>query len=318
MNKLLLQIVVLAGLVLATYLLIILYVRTTGGSRPLAAIIDKENLLHRTASPKIIFVGGSNIAMGIDSPLVEEHLGMPVVNMGLHGGLGLRFYLNEVTPYVNAGDLVVVSPEYQSFVGLVDGDETILDILYLYPQAARYLAPQQYVMLASRLPASIQVQFMGLLMNVFTKQADPPYTREGFDRYGDEVSHLSKPSTIDLTGKHLFGSAPLAVDEESIRLLNEFDAYVRSIGARVVLAYPPLPDSQYTENENIISRVCQEMRGKSTVQVLGSPMDYVYPIDYFYDTLYHLNERGREARTAKIISYLEQQYDYLSAASTCD
>ena len=318
MRKLLSQIAVLAGLVLATYVLVILYVRATGSSRPLAAIIDKENLLHATASPKIVFVGGSNVAMGIDSPLVEAQAGMPVVNMGLHGGLGLRFDLNEVKPYVHAGDLIVVSPEYQSLTGLVDGDETLLDVLYLYPEAARYLEPGQFVMLASRLPASIQVQFMGLVANVFTTQAAPLYTREGFDRHGDETSHLNKASPIDLTDKHLFGSAPLAVDEESIRVLNEFDAYARGVGARVVLVYPPLPDTQYAENKKIIQQVCQELHVKSTVRVLGSPSDSVFPIDYFFDTLYHLNARGREERTAKIIADLQRLNQSMPIASTCE
>ena len=318
MTKLLSQIAVLGGLVLGTCLLIIFYVRSTADTRPLASIIDKENLLHRTPSPKIVFVGGSNVVMGIDSRMVQEKLGRPVVDMGLHGGLGLRFDLNEVKPYVHAGDLIVVSPEYQSFVGLIDGDETILDILYLYPEAVRYLEPSQFVMLASRLPASIQVQFIGLLENVFGReQTAPVYTRQGFDQYGDEVGHLNKPSDIDLSGKHLFGSVPLSVDPESIRVLNEFDAYVKGVGAQVVLVYPPLPDTQYPENQKIIQQICQALHDQSSIPVLGSPSDVIYPVDYFFDTLYHLNARGREERTAKIIDDVQRLEQSQPVTSTC-
>jgi hypothetical protein len=317
MIKVLSKIAVLSGLVLATYLLIILVVHVTGGSRPLAAIIDKENLLHSTPSPKVVFVGGSNVAEGIDSPLVEEKLGMPVVNMGLHGGLGLRFDLNQVKPYVRAGDLIIVSPEYQSFVDLVDGDETILDVLYLYPEAARYLEPVQFIKLLGRVPASLQVQFEGLLTDWIMPQADPIYSRESFNRNGDEVGHLNRPSTIDLTGKNLFGSTPLAVDDESMRLLNEFDAYAREKGAHVLLTFPPIPSTQYTENKEIILQVCQKLRDESTVQVLGSPVDDAFPIDYFFDTLYHLNSRGREERTAKIIDFLQSAQRSVTVESNC-
>ena len=39
-----------------------------------AAVVDKERLLAEAASPRVILVGGSGLAFGIDSPTIEEAL----------------------------------------------------------------------------------------------------------------------------------------------------------------------------------------------------------------------------------------------------
>lgn len=57
-----------------------------------AALVDKVDRLKSITEPKIILVGDSNVAFGINSKKIEEELGMPVVNLGLHGALGNAFH----------------------------------------------------------------------------------------------------------------------------------------------------------------------------------------------------------------------------------
>ena len=61
----------------------------------LFASIDKHQRLSSIQESKVVLVGGSNLPFGIKSPLIEEALGMPVVNMGLHAGLGMNFILSD-------------------------------------------------------------------------------------------------------------------------------------------------------------------------------------------------------------------------------
>jgi hypothetical protein len=44
----------------------------------------------------MIFIGGSSMGCGLDSPMVREQLGYAPINMGLHGRLGATFMINEV------------------------------------------------------------------------------------------------------------------------------------------------------------------------------------------------------------------------------
>ncbi len=98
----------------------------------LAGAIEKHKLLSTTPSPRLILVGGSNVAFGFDSEYLSRVLKLPVINMALHGGLGLRFALNEVAPYIRKNDLIVVAPEYPQFDD-PNGDLTLLQLLSVYP-----------------------------------------------------------------------------------------------------------------------------------------------------------------------------------------
>ncbi|MBD5105768.1 MAG: hypothetical protein HDT41_02120, partial [Lachnospiraceae bacterium] len=53
-----------------------------------ASLIDKVKRLESIEGPKIVLVGNSNLPFGIVSEDMENALHMPVVNMGLHGGVG--------------------------------------------------------------------------------------------------------------------------------------------------------------------------------------------------------------------------------------
>jgi hypothetical protein len=40
--------------------------------------------------------------------------------------------------------------------------------------------------------------------------------------------------------------------------------------------------------------------------VLGSPEDFLYPENEFYDTVYHLLRKGREKRTATLVRQIRE------------
>ena len=82
----------LVFLVSATVIIIFLlpFVLPSNPLRYLAEHKDKVNLLINTPSPRIILVGGSNVAYSINSQQIENKTGFHVINAGLEGGLGLR------------------------------------------------------------------------------------------------------------------------------------------------------------------------------------------------------------------------------------
>jgi hypothetical protein len=98
----------------------------------LLSILEKEKLARTTPSPKILLIGGSNLAFGIDSKEIEDSLGLNVVNMGLYAKLGLKYMLAQARPYIKAGDVAVVVPEYDQFYGeYANGDNTLNTALLL-------------------------------------------------------------------------------------------------------------------------------------------------------------------------------------------
>lgn len=73
-----------------------------------ASLIDKVNRVESIDEPKIVLIGDSNVAFGVRSELIEEALDMPVVNMGLHAGLGAAFHEEMAKLNVNPGDIIII------------------------------------------------------------------------------------------------------------------------------------------------------------------------------------------------------------------
>ncbi|HVD61344.1 MAG TPA: hypothetical protein VNC11_10775, partial [Gemmatimonadaceae bacterium] len=88
--------VLLAAAIVVTGFLVSQYDTRDADNNYLAAVLEKDRLIRNTPSPKVILVGGSNLAFGIDSKLMQDSLGLRVVNMGLYAKLGLRYMLAQV------------------------------------------------------------------------------------------------------------------------------------------------------------------------------------------------------------------------------
>lgn len=61
------------------------YTKVTSGMKLIAWGLYKKTVI-ANSSPKVILVGGSNVAFGLDSEIIQHQLEVPVVNMGLHVG----------------------------------------------------------------------------------------------------------------------------------------------------------------------------------------------------------------------------------------
>ena len=99
----------------------------------MAELRDKQKLLKNTPGPKLVLVGGSNLAFGVDSEKIEQQTGMRVVNMGLHGGVGLPYMLSLALPELKSGDVVVVSPEYELFFQSAMLESALADAIHVQP-----------------------------------------------------------------------------------------------------------------------------------------------------------------------------------------
>ncbi|MEK6236358.1 MAG: hypothetical protein N2C14_16750 [Planctomycetales bacterium] len=114
--------------------------RTELKSGYMAALRDKVELVKTTPGSRVLFVGGSNVAFGVDSGYFESALGRPAINLGLHGALGLEFYLRVAEEHARPGDIIVLLPEYSMLRGQLEPNERLIRMLLRqHPGAARYV-----------------------------------------------------------------------------------------------------------------------------------------------------------------------------------
>src|SRR5215212_3189169 len=131
---LIVRLLILSSLISSSGILISQYDIRDADNNYIAAVLEKDRLIRNTASPKIVLVGGSNLAFGIDSKMMQDSLGLSVVNMGLYAKLGLKYMLAQVRPYIKRNDVVIVVPEYDQFYGeYANGDNTLNTALLYAP-----------------------------------------------------------------------------------------------------------------------------------------------------------------------------------------
>ncbi|MBE6634436.1 MAG: hypothetical protein E7620_08880, partial [Ruminococcaceae bacterium] len=75
------------------------------------ALDEKYERLATIEEPKLVIVGGSSVAFGLDCQKLEEQLQMPVVNFGLYAAIGTRAMMELSRDEISEGDIVVLAPE---------------------------------------------------------------------------------------------------------------------------------------------------------------------------------------------------------------
>lgn len=306
MKKLFIKIIILALLVCVTIsALVILPPHNYDGF--IAALLDKHRMLETVESPRIVLVGGSNMAFGVDSPKLQNKFGMRVVNTGLHAGMGLKYILDDVRPFIKKNDIIVIVPEYSHFYGLRSGEETLVETLDIYPKGISYLNASQVKNVISSFPIYLNKKFT-VATNKLTKKPlfvyDKIYNRSAFNENGDMESHIGKESKD--VSKMEFFPVKGDYDGKTIDDLNDFFEFASKKGARVYFDFPGIPEPHYKKNKDKVDYVYSNLKKQLKFPVMSTPENYVFPVSDFFDTVYHLNKTGRDERTAKFINDLEK------------
>jgi hypothetical protein len=275
---------------------------------------DKQELLEHQSSPRIILVGGSNLNFGIESAEIERRTGYHPVNMGLNVGDGLAFMLKNVKPWLRSGDVVVISPEYEHFGDFFNGKG---DFLYAEVEhrpsmiksftAGNYLEvlDKGYIIAGSILRYTLQRK--GELVKQELAVKDSPYRRDAFNQYGDLAGHTHQISwlnkTTDFTGPADVQVTPQKITR-AINALNEFNDECQRRGVQVFYSFPPVPQELFKRHGVTIREIATELQHDLQFQILNTPEEMTFPLENFYDGVYHLTAVGSAKRTAQLINNL--------------
>ncbi len=276
-----------------------------------ASLLDKVDRLDNTTAPKIVLVGTSQLVFGISSDILEQEFDMPVVNMGLHGGLSDKFMWDMSLSGIYEGDIVIVSTV--DFVSWGNDIELSLITLEnhkhlwerLDSETIKKLLPYYYTVYPSKaVPRLVFDTFikqpLGALSADLLVPSDPAYKRNAFNDYGDNIYPRT---TLDyMYTKEFLSHGGFSLDDEYISQLDEFRKAVEDRGAELFVITSPIfePGLVYdidTEQKKL------EQNVPGFISDLSS---YVYPTEYFFDTAYHLTNEGADVWTAAIANDLKR------------
>ncbi|MFL5729273.1 MAG: hypothetical protein ACJ75J_07275, partial [Cytophagaceae bacterium] len=239
-------------------------------------IARKHQRLKTVKSPRIILVGGSNVAFGIDSKKMEEELHMPVLNMGIHAGLGLTFMLNEIKPDIQKNDVIVISPEYY----ISEGDDELIErTIDFYPEAVSFQPQSDAERQVKKLKRYVS-QVQRTILQGWNKKPDnnPIFKLSSFDDNGDMTAHLLRKSPEYLNDKTIIKKKDY---DEYIVMLNYFKNYAESKGAKTYFFFPSYAQTGFHKYRNAISFYEIQMNEKLRIPILNEPETFAYPNDYF-------------------------------------
>ena len=259
----------------------------------LFAKIKKDSLLKNSLSPRIIFIGGSNLSFGLNSQIIKDSLGLNPINTAIHASIGLQHMMNNTIQYVNEGDIIVIAPEYQQFFGrFVYGGEELL----------RTIAEVKYAPLKINQIKNIYKFFPKLAFSkinpfnyIFVRESDV-YSVNSFNEYGDQDAHWG------LEQKKIVPTLGIDYDynPNTLKLIDDFRIRLNKKNASLYITYPSFQASSFDNNIKQIKKVQNELIN-SGFELLGYPKRYRMNDSLMFDTTYHLSKEGVDLRTQLLI-----------------
>lgn len=267
----------------------------------------KDKLLQASDRPNtIILVGGSNTAFGYNSSKLVQDTKLPVINMGLHAGLGLKFIIDNIVPYTHKGDIVVISPEYDHFFeDIAYGSQPLADLFYLSP--SRYisnLSAAQFFRIAENTGSFLRSKVEYLAASILVPSYQSVYRLSSFNKYGDVVAHWK---TDDKRYEGV-GNAHFEPRKGNIRYIHYLCEELKAMqerGVEVILYPPVIAESvlhAYELDIHFVTRVLTD----SGFPFVCLPAEVAQPDSMFYDTPYHLREEGANRHSAHLAHIIKQ------------
>ncbi len=265
----------------------------------MASIIDKHKRLNEVQGERMLLVGGSNWAFGINSERLQEKFNYQVVNMSIHAGLGLEFILNEAASQVKKGDVVLLCLEYDLYNPANKSDIDLIEHTQLFfPESKSYY---QFNF------AELSSQRYTYFRKTVDKQVITPgtiYNRKNFNEFGDLVIPLDekKKSKLIGSGKQWKTIRNIASVETFRKLADK----CKEVGAELHLLFPCYPKTEFDKHKPGIRELKKKIKEElGFIHLVNEPGSFVYADKYFFDTIYHLTREGKELRTNTLIRLLE-------------
>ena len=285
-----------------------------------AYLLDKMERLTSLTEPKIVLISNSNLAFGMDCSLLEEAFQMPVVNAGVHGGLGNAFQEEIAKVNITEGDLIIVChTDY-------DDDDTIVDPVIAWLTVENH--PELWRLIRRKDIPDMYFSFPDYAKRVISlwtskegnvQDHGTVYSRLAFNEYGDVSFERPKPQYEKEEFFELFTLHAPAVEDVCIDRLNALNQYVTERGAVMLVAGFPVMDCAYTPPVEDYIRFQTTLEERLDCPVISDCRDYFLDYEYFYDTPYHLTNEGAKLRTRQLIldlrRYLESQERSTSPSS---
>lgn len=284
------------------------------------ALSQMQEKLRSCGGNKIVMIGNSAVAFGVDSLQLQQELEADgifadVCNFGLYGAIGTKAMLELAEPWIGEGDLVVFMPELNAQA--LSLYFSPLDFWYACdgnPALLRGMGEE-----ASTLVGAFP-GFVAEKLRYHPSGSDPGvYAAASFDENG-VMSLASRdynimPGLVDVNAPLCFD--PALISDDFIAYVNEWYRSVRDHGAEMVWYFAPVNEAALDEDyDAALDEFYETLNEKLDFPILGNPHHCVMDSRWFYDSNVHLNSAGMTAHTILLTDALKLYYEKSSPVQT--
>ena len=263
----------------------------------------KVERLYAAEGEKIIFVGGSSLAFGLDAKLLSETLQRPVINFGLYATLGTKVMLDYSKKAIEAGDIVVLAPEMNAQTwSLYFNAEAMWQAVDGHFGLLRYLDSEDGPAMLGGVWkfAASKLKYMSADMNDLGIYSASSFDDYGFIRYNRDKDYNTMTGGVDAGMPIDFDTA--MISEDFIEYVNDYIAYAQKKGATVYLSACPMNEAALAADLTMedLENYVAFLNDNFDCEILGDPNNMIYQTGYFYDSNFHLNSAGATVHTRQL------------------
>jgi hypothetical protein len=269
-----------------------------------AELPEMYRRLEAVEGPKILVVGGSNVAFGLDGRLLEQLLAeqgydYTVCPLGLYAAVGTGAMLDLSRDDLRKGDIVVLAMEPTSetmsgYFGASAFWKCAEDAPELLPELGKNRQAALFGNYVPYLQERLKIEQSGLYpvaTDVYAASSFDDRCDMIYDRAGNVMAlgwDISTPVDLET----------VVVAPEFARQVAEYCAEATCRGARVVLSFSPVNRSALTDDsQTAVEAFFQRCNSAFACPAISDPNDYILDSGWFYDNNFHLNSAGSQVRT---------------------
>lgn len=257
---------------------------------------------------KIVVVGGSSVAFGLRSDIMELETGMPVVNFGLYANLGTKYMLDVAEDYINDGDIVIIAPE--------QNNQALS--LYYNAEAVWYSIDGKFEILNN-----INKENYGDMAREFLKftsgkfkywqsgnkpSPEGVYNVKSFNAFGD----IEFVREYNIMNNGYDEHTPISfkknvIDDSFIDYINAYAENLSKKGASVYYTFSPMNRLASVSDAEDSNDYYIYLTEKLNFAIIGNPETHLLESGWFYDSNFHLNESGAIYYTALLAQELKAE-----------
>lgn len=269
-----------------------------------ASALDKEQRLQNLeGQPRLVIIGGSNTRFSFNSKMLQDSLGIATVNMGIHIGLGLDFMFNQVENYLKQGDILLVSAEYQHYIdeNTYYGDEGLTDMYLVKKEWGKAF---QHIIDTHNFLSVYRLIRERINRNSMEAEAIPERMeiRTKYNEYGDYTGHYNL-SPSNWTNKHFSMDTRTQIPN----IIKNRMEKIEQKGIQVIILPPPYCSSSFKLNNVAIDLLAHKLSALG-IGFCCPPNEMCYSDSIFYDSSYHLLEKGTIQHTKNVIKQIRNHF----------